>query len=105
MNLATHGPAAFTRARARIENRLPSARSMFISHMPLLRLALTQRVWVWMCAPFSRAAMALSTTRRASSTQQSEYSKPLVISLFSGLSAPNLRLLEPASFSRLPKWS
>jgi hypothetical protein len=39
-------PAAFTSALARIENRLPSARSRFRCHRPLARRALTQRVWV-----------------------------------------------------------
>ncbi|MNY46938.1 hypothetical protein D3C86_1821660 [compost metagenome] len=94
-----------TRARARIENRLPSTRSMCMCHRPLLRRALTQRVRVCTCAPCSRAAMALSTTRRASSTQQSEYSKPRLISALSGLPAPKRRLREPGSFSRLPRWS
>ena len=39
-------PPALTRARARIENRLPSWRSRWICHKPLLRRALTQRVRV-----------------------------------------------------------
>ncbi len=42
------------------------------------RSAAMQRVRGWMLAPRARASMALSTTRRASSTQQSEYSKAVV---------------------------
>lgn len=90
---------AFTRARARMEKRLPSSRSRCRCHSPLLLRALTQRVRVWICAPCSRAAMALSTTRRASSTQQSAYSKPWLISCFSGLSAPKRTLCEAPSFA------
>ncbi|CDI91999.1 hypothetical protein BN889_03966 [Pseudomonas aeruginosa PA38182] len=103
MKRATQGPAAFTRARARIEYRLPSLRSRCRCQSPLLRRALTQRVRVWTWAPCSRAEIALSTTRRASSTAQSEYSKPRRISAFSGLLPVKRRPREAGSFSRLPR--
>ncbi|MDT4877141.1 hypothetical protein FQZ97_1126360 [compost metagenome] len=94
-----------TRARARIDSRLPSARSRWMCQSPLLRRALTQRVRVCTWAPRSRAAMALSTTSRASSTQQSEYSKPRVIWACSGLPAPKRRPREAGRRLRLPRWS
>jgi hypothetical protein len=51
---------------------------------PSRRSAETQRVRGAMVAPSSAAAMALSTTSRESSTQQSEYSKPRLNSGLSG---------------------
>jgi hypothetical protein len=45
--------------------------------MPPVCLISTARERVWISAPRSAASRAVSTTSRASSTKQSEYSKPL----------------------------
>ena len=75
---ATHGPAALTSARARMVRCTPvrfvaAARQR---HRPSVRSADTQAVRGAIVAPRSAASRAFSTTRRESSTQQSEYSKP-----------------------------
>jgi hypothetical protein len=70
----THGPAAFTSARAAQPVPSPSVRC----HAPSTTRAPTQRVRVRISAPWFAASRASSTTSRASSTQQSEYSKPRV---------------------------
>jgi len=59
-------------------------------------------------APFSAAPMALSVTRRASSTQQSEYSKPRVYWSRIGVPSGSRRrssMRVPGSFLRPPRWS
>ena len=66
----TQGPAAFTIALARTV-RMPRSPFKVAAHSPPSRRADTNRVWVWMVAPCAAAERALSTTRRASSTQQS----------------------------------
>ncbi len=68
----THGPAAFTSARARSVRRSPDAVAITASHSPSMRLALSKRVRVSTVAPFSRAETAFNTVRRESSTRQSE---------------------------------
>src|SRR5436190_1227802 len=82
----THGPPVLMRHLALISLLPP----LFISsrvhvQLPPSRRADTQRVRGLMSAPRSAASRALSTTRRASSTQQSEYSKPRVKSGLSGV--------------------
>ena len=76
----TQGPAALTRARAATVS--PDCRVS--AHACPDRWAAMQRVRVRMSAPRSAASRAFSTTRRASSTQQSEYSKPRVNAARSG---------------------
>ena len=66
----TQGPAAFTIALARTL-RLPRSPFRFAAHSPPSRRADTNLVWVRTVAPCAAAERALSTTRRASSTQQS----------------------------------
>src|SRR5438105_8258838 len=81
----THGPAALTSIFALAGDLAPVDLSSSANRQrPASRLALTQRVRVLMSAPRSAASRALSTTRRASSTQQSEYSKARVNSDLSG---------------------
>ena len=80
----TQGPAALTRVRARIVRVAPVFSSRVVSvQAPSSRDADTQPVRVATVAPSSAAAIAFSTTRRESSTQQSEYSKPRLNSGFS----------------------
>src|SRR3546814_16246482 len=93
MNLATHGPAAFTSALARIENRLPSARYRCKCPKPLLRRAFPQRVRVWTWEPLSREATALTTPSRAPSPHKSESYTLLLISLLRACHYPNIQLL------------
>ena len=72
------------------------------------RRALMQGVRVSTSAPFSAAPTAFSTTSRASSTQQSEYSKPRVYLSRSGAPSGSLRRSSarvPGSFLRPPRWS
>ena len=58
-----------------------------------------------MSAPFCLAATALSTTKRESSTQPSEYSKPRLIGGKRALFVPNFMPLEDLSVTRLLKLS
>ena len=81
------GPAAFTSTRA-LAASPPSSVSC---HTPSACRAPTQRVRVRMSAPRAAASRAFSTTSRASSTQQSEYSKPRVNSGRSGAPAGSVR--------------
>jgi hypothetical protein len=72
------------------------------------RLAAATRVRMWMTAPRSAASRALSTTSLASSTQQSEYSKPRENSGLSGLPAGSRRMSSVRVFGsslRPPIWS
>ncbi len=66
----THGPPAFTTAFARTSPP-PSSRSR---HPPPSGSARSKRLRVRISAPRAAASRAFSTTSRASSTQQSEYS-------------------------------
>ena len=76
---STHGPAALTSARAAIVSRRPLARSSSVTRQTSpSRTAECASVPTRIAAPRSAASRALSTTRRASSTQQSEYSKAVV---------------------------
>ena len=71
--LSTQGPAALTRMRAR--DRLARGRrsgSSVAVQAPASAPAETKRVRVRIAAPRSAASSAFSTTRRQSSTQQSE---------------------------------
>jgi hypothetical protein len=52
--------------------------------------------------PLRTTICALASTRRASSTQQSEYSKPRTISGFNTDSAPNRKPVEPGKLVRFP---
>ncbi len=105
----THGPAAFTRVRARIVRSLPVRSSDRCStQWSLSRSAPVQRVQVATVAPRSAASRAFSTTMRASSTQQSEYSKPSVYSGFNGSPAGSWRRRRVRVFGRRlrpPRWS
>ena len=78
MTSSTQGPAALAMAFARAFDRLPSALVNSMSQPSPVRRAEVAAVRVSTVAPRSRASSALSTTRRASSTQQSEYSKARV---------------------------
>jgi len=80
---AVQAPVALTSARAETTRRWP--RSITTSRQTSLRSARTQRAPVRISAPRSAASTALSTTRRESSTTQSEYSKAVPNGRFSGL--------------------
>ena len=70
---ATQGPAALTSTRARMLRRVPVASSRrTMVQAPSVRTAETQLVRGAIVAPQSAASRAFSTTRRESSTQQSE---------------------------------
>ena len=70
----THGPAALTIARARISSgSRPSCRMQRACQRPSRGCRRDERVRVWIAAPRCAASIALSTTRRLSSTQPSEY--------------------------------
>src|SRR5690606_30811088 len=79
MTSETHGPAQLTRHVAR-KVRVSPVTLFFVATVqaPFSRRAEMAGERVSTSAPFSAALMALSVTRRASSTQQSEYSKPRV---------------------------
>lgn len=70
-----HGPAALTMPLARWACCCPSRFCVVMCQYPPMRRAEVHLVRVRIFAPFSAALRALSTTSRASSTQQSEYSK------------------------------
>src|SRR6266481_2593535 len=75
---STHGPPALTSARALIVERSPlDVFSTVTCQIPSICRISTARERVRISAPRSAASRAVSTTRRASSTKQSEYSKPL----------------------------
>ena len=97
-HLAHPGPAGVDQKlrAATVVLRAACASSSVQRHRPSSRRALTQRVRVLMSAPRSAASRALSTTRRASSTQQSEYSKARVNSGLSGLPVSIAREIEAA---------
>ena len=100
----TYGPAAFTSTRA----SAVAPPSSVSCHTPSARRAPMQRVRVRMSAPRAAASRAFSTTRRASSTQQSEYSKPRVNSGRSGAPAGSVRRSServPGRIFRPPRWS
>ena len=100
----TQGPAAFTSARAR--SSVPS--SVVSTHSPSVIRARVQRVRVRMLAPRAAASRAFSTTRRASSVQQSEYSKARVKRGCSGAPAGSRRrssVRVPGRILRPPMWS
>ena len=105
----TQGPAAFTRARARISRGTRVASSRMVSrHSAPCRTAARQRVRGAMVAPWSAASRAFSTTRRESSTQQSEYSKPRRKRGCNGAPAGSSRRFSArvgGSFWRPPRWS
>ncbi|MNL68811.1 hypothetical protein D3C87_1935900 [compost metagenome] len=76
--------------------------------MPLSRFAEITRVRAMILAPRLAASRALSTTRRASLTQPSEYSNALVNSRFNGLPAGSRVMSSVAvagSSLRPPIWS
>ncbi|MCY1250292.1 hypothetical protein D9M72_639190 [compost metagenome] len=78
MTSLTHGPAVLTTERAFTSVFTPVRRSVISTcQRPSTRRMALQAVRVRTRAPFFCASSALSTTRRASSTQQSEYSKAL----------------------------
>ena len=103
----TQGPAALTSAFARTLWRVPLC-SLVMRQTPPSRSAETTRLRVWIAAPFAAASMALSTTRRESSTQQSEYSKavaPLSLSGRPAASCERSSVRVAGSFLRPPIWS
>ena len=61
------------------------------------------RVRVFTSPPFFSTICALASTRRASSTQQSEYSKPRTISGLRTDSEPKRKPVEPGRLVRLPR--
>src|SRR6266566_1625764 len=74
---STQGPPALTSTRARIVLRAPlNVSSTVTCQIPSTCRISTARERVRISAPRSAASRAVSTTRRASSTKQSEYSKP-----------------------------
>ena len=78
---AVQAPVAFTSALAVTILRWP--RSITTSRQMSVRSARTQRAPVRMSAPRSAASTALRTTRRESSTTQSEYSNAVPNGRFS----------------------
>ncbi len=76
LNAPTHGPVALTSTRALATSRRPrTSRTSRQASSPRSARA-RSGCGCGSTAPRSAASSALSTTRRASSTQQSEYSKP-----------------------------
>jgi len=75
LKIAAQGPVALINTRAVAPSRRPLTSKVSRHSSP--RSAPTQRVRVRIAAPRSAASSALSTTRRASSVWQSEYSKPV----------------------------
>ena len=73
----TQGPAVLISTRAWVTCVSPPAR-VVISQRSACRCREVTGVRGRMSAPRSAASLAVSTTRRLSSTQQSEYSKPIV---------------------------
>ena len=67
----THGPVALTTARARTVVRAPPAPSSVSVQPSAPRCAPTSAVRTRTSAPASRAAIAMATTSRASSTRAS----------------------------------
>ena len=80
MTSPTQGPPALTSARARDDPRraVRPPRSVTRQRAAVARGRRRRGCAVRISAPRAAASRALSTTRRASSTQQSEYSKPVV---------------------------
>jgi hypothetical protein len=68
----TQGPAVLTSARARSIRVSPRASRTSASQAPSTRRARSKRVRTWIEAPLSRADIAFTSVRRASSTRQSE---------------------------------
>src|SRR5690606_11240435 len=107
MTSETQGPAQLTRHLAR-KMRVSPVRLFFVVTVqpPFSRRAETAGERVSTRAPFSAAPTAFSVTRRASSTQQSEYSKPRVywsrIGVPSG-SRERSSVRVPGSFLRPPR--
>ena len=95
---STQGPAAFTRTRAAPVSlrRSPRPETSTTQELPSRCAAMTS-VRVRISAPRSFASRALSTTSRASSTQQSEYSKASRYSSRIGASLRRGAKFEPAA--------
>ena len=106
---SAHGPAALTSARALtlVDSPVLTSSTDNTQWSPSRR-AVAQRTRGLMLAPRALASTALRITRRASSTQQSEYSNALAKDGLRALPTMSRRrssVLVGGSIRRPPRWS